>query len=497
MGAKRDFLTVIRPYERLTAAVIMTLALLCAGVMTVLSHFSKTEEQARNDKNQRASDYVASLYREAETVSRAAEPFEESACTNEVLTRLRHIVAVNPHIRSVNLYPENGTGCSSLEGRLPERKVSYSEGHVPFYTTMKQEDGYIYYLVYFRSSASLTGVAVNGYFVRDALRYISPDAAFYPLQDFMKLSPAGYAWKSSQYPFVLVSSDSMNIRRLLLHSRAVIIFILGVSLLAGWLTYVSTGLINTPRFALKYYLYKKSFYPVYQPVISTRDRKVAGLEILMRCGNKKGNEASPALFIPLAEQSGMIGELTLQLLEKVREDFAMLSEKGLYLAVNITSEIVENPETLSELLKFTEHAQRYGLDVLVEITERQSFSLTEQLSEKFALLRKAGLHVAIDDFGTGYSNLSSITQLNPDYLKIDKDFTGYSMAGGVREAVLESVLHISAITAIPVIAEGIETPAQFQYLRERGVWLFQGYLFSRPCDGRSVSNYIRDFYVQF
>ncbi|WP_058974066.1 EAL domain-containing protein [Type-D symbiont of Plautia stali] len=64
----------------------------------------------------------------------------------------------------------------------------------------------------------------------------------------------------------------------------------------------------------------------------------------MRCGNKKGNEASPTLFIPLAEQSGMIGELTLQLLEKVREDFAMLSAKGLYLSVNITSEIVETPE---------------------------------------------------------------------------------------------------------------------------------------------------------
>ncbi len=96
---------------------------------------------------------------------------------------------------------------------------------------------------------------------------------------------------------------------------------------------------------------------MYQPVISTRDRKVAGLEILMRCGNKKGNEASPAHFIPLAEQSGMIGELTLQLLEKVREDFAMLSAKGLYLAVNITSEIVENPGTFRKLLKFTEHAQ--------------------------------------------------------------------------------------------------------------------------------------------
>ncbi|WP_153011504.1 hypothetical protein [Type-D symbiont of Plautia stali] len=75
----------------------------------------------------------------------------------------------------------------------------------------------------------------------------------------MKLSPSGYVWKSSQYPFVLDSSDSMNIRRLLLHSCAVIFFILTVSLLAGWLTYVSTGLINTPRFVLKYYLYKKAF----------------------------------------------------------------------------------------------------------------------------------------------------------------------------------------------------------------------------------------------
>lgn len=135
--------------------------------------------------------------------------------------------------------------------------------------------------------------------------------------------------------------------------------------------------------------------------------------------------------------------------------------------------------------------------MLAEITERQSFSLTAPLSEKFVLLREAGLRIAIDDFGTGYSTLSTITELSPDYLKIDKDFTGYSMAGGVRETVLESVLHISATTAIPVIAEGVETPAQLRYLRERGVWLFQGYLFSRPCDARSVSEYIRGFSVTF
>lgn len=348
-------------------------------------------------------------------------------------------------------------------------------------------------MVYFSSPVSVTGVAINGYFVRDALRYISPDTAFYTLQDFMVLSPPGYAWKSSQYPFVLVSSDSVSIRSLLMRSRPVIYFLLAVSLLVGWLTYVSTGLINTPRFALKYYLRKKSFYPVYQPVISTRDKKVAGLEILMRCVSKAGKETSPALFIPLAEQSGMIGELTVQLLTKVRDDLALLSDSGLYLAVNITADIVENPRTFHELFRFAGYAQGCGLDVLVGITERQSFSLTSQLSEKLVLLREAGLRIAIDDFGTEYSNLSTITELSPDYLKIDKDFTSYSMAGGIREKVLESVLHISATTSIPVIAEGIDPPAQLQYLRERGVWLFQEYLFSRPYDARNVSEYIRNF----
>ncbi|KHJ69270.1 hypothetical protein QU24_04305 [Pantoea rodasii] len=487
------FLTVIRSYERITLAVIVALILFCAGTLTVLNHLGKTEEQARNVKNQRASDYVSSLYREAETVSHAVQHFAVKACTNDVLKQMRHVVAVNPHIRSVNIYQGKGAGCSSLEGSMPPRDATYSERHIPFYTIMKQENGYIYYMVYFSSPESLIGVAINGYFVREALRYISPDAAFFPLQDFMELSPQGYGWKSTHYPFVLVSADVVTIRSLFINSIPLIFFILSISLLAGWLTYVSTGLINTPRFALKYYLHKKRFYPLYQPVISTRDRKIAGLEILMRCASKAGDETSPALFIPLAEKSGMIGDLTLQMLSKVRDDFALLSDRGLYIAVNITSDIIECPATFCELLKFAKHAQRCGLDVLAEITERQSFSLTAPLLEKLAQLREAGLRIAIDDFGTGYSNLSSIMQLNPDYLKIDKDFTGYSMAGGVSEAVLESVLHISATTAIPVIAEGIETPAQLQYLRERGVWLFQGYLFSRPCDASHVSEYIRGF----
>ncbi|MDF7630740.1 EAL domain-containing protein [Erwiniaceae bacterium L1_55_4] len=493
MKSESEFLTILQPHKRLSIALLTLLIVFCAGVITVLSFVSKADSLDKKLKNQRASNYVSSLYREAEAASRALQPLSGQPCTDETIRRLRHIVAINPHIRSVNTYTGTREGCSSLEGSLPARKVTYAESHVPFYTVMRQEDGFIFYMVYFSSPGYLAGVAINGYFVREALRYISPDAAFYPLQDFMELSPQGYVWKNTRYPFVLVSSDTVNTSELLFKSREVIFFVLAASLLAGWLTYVSTGLINTPRFALKYYLHKSRFYPVYQPVISTRDNRVTGLEILMRCTSKTGKEIPPALFISMAEKNGMIRALTLQLLKKVEDDFSVFSDRGLYLAINITPDIIECTRTFSELLRFAERARKYNLDVLAEITERQSFTLTSLLSEKICRLREAGLRVAIDDFGTGYSNLSSITQISPDYLKIDKDFTGYSMTGGVREALLESVLHISATTAIPLIAEGVETPAQLQYMQDRGVWLFQGYLFCRPAVSRIISEYICKF----
>lgn len=115
MGAEHSFLTIVKPFERMTAAVIITLILFCAGTLTVLDHLSKTEEQARNVKNQWAGDYVTSLYQEADTVSRGVQPSAEKACTNEVRRQLRHIVAVSPHIRSVNIIRQTERGAHHLK----------------------------------------------------------------------------------------------------------------------------------------------------------------------------------------------------------------------------------------------------------------------------------------------------------------------------------------------------------------------------------------------
>ncbi|ORM63993.1 hypothetical protein HA45_12835 [Pantoea rodasii] len=302
MNSDNEFLTIIRTYARVFTAILTTLVLFCAGVMTVLSYAINADTEERELKNQRASDYVSSLYREAETASRSLDPLAGQLCTDKTLRRLRHIVAVNPHIRSINVYSRNSTGCSSLEGSLPLRPISYSESRVPFYTTMKQEDGYIFYMVYFSSPSYLTGVAINGFFVRDALRYISPDAAFYPLQDFMELSPQGYVWENTHYPFVLVSSESINIQKLILKSRAVIFFILAVSLLVGWLTYVSTGLINTPRFVLRYYLHKKVFTRYISPLSAPGITKLPGWKFLCAVSAKQVMERRQrCLFLLLSK----------------------------------------------------------------------------------------------------------------------------------------------------------------------------------------------------
>lgn len=490
---REDFLTVFRPLSRVITAVLIVLVLAGTGAFIVLQHGKGEDLQNMRENNDRAARYVESLYHEAEGVNRAVHFLKSGECTNEQLRPLRHIVAVSPHIRSVNFYRHGEAGCSSLEGRLDEPDTHIFTPHIPFYTVMRRESEYKFFMVYFDSPSGLTGIAINGYFVREALRYISPRAAFYPLQDYQRLKPPGYAWKSSSFPFVLVSENAQDAVSKLEQNRALMLFILIVSVVTGYLLYVCTGLFNSPRYALTHHMRHHSFYPVYQPVVSMQTGQIAGLEVLMRCRNKHGSEYPPSLFIPLAEQHGMIAALTENLLACVQRDFPLFKGRGLYLAVNVTPDMLENPKMADTLLGFGERARLQNLRVMIEVTERQSFTLTVQSAENVARLRNAGLLMAIDDFGTGFSNLSSIVQLAPDYLKIDKDFSSYAQVGDVRETLLESILNTSLNTGIPVIAEGIETPSQLQYMKDRGVWLFQGYLFSRPMTARSASDFIRKY----
>ena len=228
-------------------------------------------------------------------------------------------------------------------------------------------------------------------------------------------------------------------------------------------------------------LRQDEFSMVYQPVVELATGRWVGLEALMRWHRPDGTMVSPDVFIPAAERSGQISALTAWVAERVlTETRALLqADPQFHLAINVTGDDLLDGRfhaRLSTLL------QRHGVaasQLIGEITERV-FMHTGQTGAQIHALRALGMRIAIDDFGTGYSSLAYLTRLELDYLKIDKTFVDPIGTGAVTANVVSHIIAMAQSLGLTMIAEGVETEAQADFLRAQGVQQAQGWLFARP-----------------
>ena len=224
---------------------------------------------------------------------------------------------------------------------------------------------------------------------------------------------------------------------------------------------------------------------VYQPIIDVRTDAIAGYEALLRWEHAVRGTVSPAMFIPVAEDSGLIVPLGRWVLQRACEDAVAFQKDDPYpqhrvLSVNISAQQLARVELVDEVRSALRSS---GLDphyLMLEITESLLIADVELAIERLNALRTLGVRIAIDDFGTGYSSLSYILQLPIDALKIDKRFID-SVDGDDRESRLTvAVIGLARLLDLHCIAEGIERPAQQERLKELGCDYAQGFLLARP-----------------
>jgi sensor c-di-GMP phosphodiesterase-like protein len=222
--------------------------------------------------------------------------------------------------------------------------------------------------------------------------------------------------------------------------------------------------------------------PVYQPFIHTCSGKIAGIEVLARWRHPLYGYVSPEVFIPLAEKHRLIKPLTHQVIQQVITDLKQGIHRlptGIYICINIRAQNVFDPwfeqDTCALLNTFNANQSQ----VVIEITERHPLHVTPQLSHGLAALRRGNISVALDDFGTGHSNLSWIAALNPEFIKIDKTFVNQIATGGDTR-LIDSMIALAKNMHLKIIAEGVETQAQVDYLRAKEIDYLQGYFFSKP-----------------
>lgn len=249
-----------------------------------------------------------------------------------------------------------------------------------------------------------------------------------------------------------------------------------VSLLLATLLLRFIRQLQSPRYRLMDAIASRQLTVCYQPIMRLRDRKFVGVEALVRWPQTDGSQLTPDIFIPLAEQTGLIGAVTRLVIENV---FSELGEwlhhhPDIHVSINLAPHDLKNDDVLQLLTAQCEHYQIRAQQIAIEITER-GFADPTTTAPILKQFRAAGHPVYIDDFGTGYSSLSYLQHLDIDVLKIDKAFVDALEFNTVTPHIIDMAKHLN----LEMVAEGIETEKQAEWLHNHGVQFGQGWLFSK------------------
>lgn len=246
------------------------------------------------------------------------------------------------------------------------------------------------------------------------------------------------------------------------------------------------GTVNILRLSAEMHagLEKGEFVPYFQPIYSASDGSLSGFETLARWMHPVRGMIPPSDFIPLAENTGFAGKIDMYMLkqaliasEKLRRRNPsashVFSSNGSPLFFQ-THHIVE---ALEDLLRETKADPNL---FTLEVTETLLAENLYEVSRKLTSLKELGVRIALDDFGTGYSSLQYINQLPLDYIKLDQSFVARLFDSGKDERLLRTIINMGKELRLEIIAEGVETKEQLEWLRMAGCDKIQGFLFSRP-----------------
>lgn len=223
----------------------------------------------------------------------------------------------------------------------------------------------------------------------------------------------------------------------------------------------------------------------YQPFVNLQTGEITGFEALMRWNHPKKGFISPAIFIPVAEESGLIIEASKWALHEAcsalkRIESAFKSKIKLYMSVNFSSADFSSDDFVTSVYNTISETDVAPEQVHLEITERVLIMQPDRAKETLRTCRKAGMSIAIDDFGTGYSSLSYLHYFPIDTLKIDQTFVRDMHKNEHSMALVNSIVTLGQNMRMTTVAEGVEVKEEAHKLREMGCELAQGYLFAKP-----------------
>ncbi|HKM34363.1 MAG TPA: bifunctional diguanylate cyclase/phosphodiesterase [Lachnospiraceae bacterium] len=240
---------------------------------------------------------------------------------------------------------------------------------------------------------------------------------------------------------------------------------------------------------LKETVFNKKFSLYFQPQYFTKTMQLRGVEALIRWWDDDNNMISPSVFIPIAEKNGAIIPIGSWVIDESVRHYAEWKRKYDYpmiMSINISSIQYKNKDFVQKL---QEVIKKYGVlpsEIELEITESILIEDFAEVKDKLIVLRDCGIRISLDDFGTGYSSLSYLNGLPIDTLKIDKSFVDKVCTDESTRIITESIVSMVSKLGYESVAEGVETKEQFDYMKQVGCDVIQGYLLGKPMPAEDI-----------
>ena len=268
-----------------------------------------------------------------------------------------------------------------------------------------------------------------------------------------------------------------------------------IGIIAGTLLGLAVAFVVRQQLAvrtlLRVALKRNEFFLEYQPIMDLRDGRCVGAEALIRWRRPDGQTMRPDLFIPVAEETGLIHEITKRVMEMVARDAATLLQMrpSLHISINLSARDLQMEETTHLIRDLIRRMGVQPHNILVEATER-GFMEADIAQRIIGSIHAFNIRIGIDDFGTGYSSLSYLQKFKLDYLKIDKSFVDTMGSEAATSQVAHHIIEMAKSLKLEMVAEGVETEAQLRYLQQRGVQFAQGWLFSKALPFSEFASFV-------
>ncbi|KJZ40032.1 MULTISPECIES: cyclic diguanylate phosphodiesterase [Pseudomonas] len=489
-------------------------SLLC-GLLPVLLGFAILYMQAGRALQQSTRVTADEALRQFElmldnTAQSASEllPLAGQDC-NDVKLALREQVTRRPFVRSASLVWEDNLYCSSLFGDSQQKvdAKDYVQGKLWLMNgnPVTPDTALLVYRLNEGKQGALT--TLDGYHLTNVLRligrktilllqvgpnWLSVDGKVH--EDALPVLPlAESELTSSRYAFSVVAGfpEGENWRYMASEYPPLFSLLIFFGVASGAIGHVLQRRSWSPIHEMQRALAAEEFVPYFQPVVHGDTRKWSGTEVLMRWKHPKEGLVRPDLFIPFAEDSRLIVPMTRSLMRQTAQLLGPVSStfaEPFHIGINITASHCNDLELVKDCRAFLSAFAPGSIHLVLELTERELIKPSDITLELFEQLHALGVMIAIDDFGTGHSSLGYLRQFNVDFLKIDQSFVAMIGIDALSRHILDTIIELSVKLDLGIVAEGVETEEQSDYLTAHGVNFLQGYLFGQPMPGAEFIN---------